>query len=300
MTALFYTLAFIFGTAIGSFLNVLTLRYSPEGWLFDVKRLGGRSHCPYCGRTLGVIELVPLASYIAQRGKCRACGHALSPQYPLVELIAGAIFAGLPLFLNAFYGQSSILFAAFALPFWYYALVAFWVVIFLVWLVMTVIDLRYYVIPNELNLFLAVLGIGIVVLLAKYSAALFPFRTSFLEQYQLLFSPWSGLIANHIAGLIFGGLLFGLLAVLSLGRGMGLGDVKLALAAGLALGWPDIALATMLAFVLGGLWSAGLMLFRRKTMRDRVPFAPFLVLGFVLTVLFGAAIVTGYFNLFAL
>ena len=300
MTILFYLLAFVFGTAIGSFLNVLVFRYTPQGRLFDGKRLGGRSHCPYCGHVLGALELVPIVSYIAQRGKCRTCGHDLSVQYPLVEFLSGAIFAGLPLFLNAFYVKSSVLFAALALPFWYYCLVGAWIVVFVVWLAMTAIDLRHYVIPNELNLLLVLLGAVIVYIISSHGDLLFPFRTSFLEQYELLFLPAMSPVVSHLIGLVFGGSLFGLLVVVSRGRGKGLGDVKLAIAAGFVLGFPDIVLATMLAFILGGLMSVILVLLKRKTMRDRIPFAPILVLGFVLTVFFGAAIVNGYFRLFSL
>ncbi|MCL4404000.1 prepilin peptidase [Patescibacteria group bacterium] len=297
---MFYILAFIFGAAIGSFLNVLIFRYTPQGRLFDGKRLGGRSHCPYCGHVLGALELVPIVSYLVQGGKCRICGHGLSIQYPLVEFLGGAIFAGLPIFLNSFYVKSSVLFAAFALPFWYYCLVGAWIVVFLVWLVMTAIDLRHYVIPNELNLLLVLLGVVIVYIVAGHGDLLFPFRTSFLEQYELLFSPWSNPVVTHLIGLAFGGSLFGILVAVSRGRGMGLGDVKLAVAAGFVLGFPDIVLATMLAFILGGFVSVILVLLRQKTMRDRIPFAPILVLGFVLTVFFGAAIVNGYFRLFSL
>jgi leader peptidase (prepilin peptidase)/N-methyltransferase len=300
MTALFYFFLFILGTAIGSFLNVLIFRYAPDGRLFDTKRLGGRSHCPHCGHVLGALELVPLLSYAIQGGKCRKCGHRLSAQYPAVEFISGAIFAGIPLFLNSFYAKSSPLFATFSLPVWYYTLALVWITVFLVWLTIIVIDLRHYVIPNGLNAILLVCGIIVIFITIYYNDLLFPFRTSFLKQYQLIFSPIGGIIANHLLGLAFGLVFFGALVLFSRGRGMGLGDVKLAAVAGLLLGWPDIVLATMLSFILGGVLSVVLVLFRKKTMRDKVPFAPLMILGFVLTVFFGAALITGYFRLFSL
>ncbi len=300
MTIQVYVLLFIFGTAIGSFLNVLIFRYAPDRKLFDLKRLGGRSHCLYCGHELGALELVPILSFLFQGGKCRVCGHRLSVQYPIVEVLSGAVFAGIPLFLNFFYVKSGVLFAAFGLPVWYYLLALAWVIVFLVWLTMVVIDLRHYVIPNELNLLLVLLGVVIVFLNVHYGSALFPFRQSFLEQYQLVFSPFQDILANHLLGSAFGAALFGLLVFVSRGRGMGLGDVKLAAVAGFLLGWPDIALATMLSFILGGLFSLVLIALHKKTMRDRIPFAPFMVLGFILTVFFGAAVITGYFHLFSL
>ncbi len=300
MTTWFCILAFVFGTAIGSFLNVLIFRYAPEGRLFDLKRLGGRSHCPYCGHELGALELVPVLSFLLQGGQCRQCGHRLSFQYPIVELLSGAIFAGVPLFLNSFYGKSNALFASGALPVWYYLLIAVYVLAFLIWLTIAAIDLRHYVIPNALNLGLLLCGAAATYLVARYETLLFPFRESFLKQYTLIFAPFQSVFLNHLIGLLFGLAFFWLLVIMSRGRGMGLGDVKLAAAAGLLLGWPDIVLATMVSFVLGGLLGVGLMLARRKTMRDRIPFAPLLVLGFALTTFFGAVIVSGYFRLFSL
>ncbi len=293
-------LLFLFGLAIGSFLNVVIFRYTPEKRVFDRKVLGGRSRCPYCGHVLGAGELVPVVSFLIQRGKCRICKHRLSLQYPLVELGGAAIFAFLPLFLNSTYGMSNIIFFTAAAPLWYYGLVAMWILVALSWIVLTAIDLRHYVIPNELNAFLFILGAVITVLLAVHHADIFPFRSSFLRNYTLLFSFSDGVLLNHILGMVFGGAFFALLVALSRGRGMGFGDVKLMLASGLVLGWPDIALSTILSFVIGGILGGLLILIKQKTMKDRIPFAPFLVLGFFLTVFFGFAIVRGYFGLFGL
>lgn len=298
MTALFFIILFVFGLVIGSFLNVLIWRYHPDGKLFDGKKLSGRSHCPYCHRKLKASELVPLGSFFIQKGKCRECGHKLSWQYPLVEFLSGAIFAGLPWFLNGFYNVNNFLFANFALSFWYYALVFLWVLAFLVWLVIAVIDLRHYVIPNELNLLLAVFGIFAVVLLALYANQIFPFRSSFLKNYELIFFPFQNVILNRLLGMAAGGLFFGFLVFLSRGRGMGIGDVKLALASGLALGWPDIGLVTVISFFIGACLSGILLLAGQKTMQDKIPFAPFFVLAVFITVFFGHAIISGYFNLF--
>ncbi len=293
-------LLFFFGLAIGSFLNVVVFRYTPEKKVFDGKRLGGRSRCPYCGHVLGAGELVPIVSFIIQKGKCRSCGHRLSFQYPLVELLSASAFAFLPLFLNSAYGMSGTAFFSAEAPLWYYGLVAAWVLTILTWIVITAIDLRHYVIPNELNAFLLILGVCITALLSAYHENIFPFRISFLQNFSLLFSFSDSVVLNHAGGMLFGGIFFALLVFLSRGRGMGFGDVKLALASGLILGWPDIALAIILSFVFGGIFGGVLILLRKKTMKDKIPFAPFLVLGFLLTIFFGHAIVGGYFRLFGL
>jgi prepilin signal peptidase PulO-like enzyme (type II secretory pathway) len=79
-------LTFIFGTIIGSFLNVISLRYNTG------MGARGRSKCMTCGKNLTWTELVPLFSFIFQGGECRKCKSKISWQYPLVEFIAGVIF----------------------------------------------------------------------------------------------------------------------------------------------------------------------------------------------------------------
>ena len=76
----------VFGLIIGSFLNVLVLRWGEKG-------LGGRSACVSCARQLRWYEMVPVLSWIVLRGKCRTCKARISIQYPLVEAITGIVFA---------------------------------------------------------------------------------------------------------------------------------------------------------------------------------------------------------------
>ena len=78
---------FLFGTIIGSFLNVVIYRHNTG------KGLGGHSHCTSCGTRLSSYELIPLLSYLAQYGRCRSCSARITPQYFLVELTTGAAFA---------------------------------------------------------------------------------------------------------------------------------------------------------------------------------------------------------------
>ncbi|MGC9611241.1 MAG: prepilin peptidase [Minisyncoccia bacterium] len=298
MTAFFFGLLFVFGLIIGSFLNVLVFRYNPAGKLFDADRLSGRSRCPYCNRELNASELVPLWSFFIQKGRCRECKHKLSFQYPILEFLSGAIFAGVPFFIAKFYGLGISYFANFRLDFFYYALAFLWTLSFLTWLVIAIIDLREYVVPNELNVLLAVLGIMIGAILVIYAGKFSPFRESFLGQYRLIFSPFGNLILNRLLGMFAGGAFFGLLIFLSRGRGMGMGDVKLAAASGLLLGWPDIALAAIIAFILGGFIGGIFLVLDKKTMKDRLPFAPFFVAGIFIMILFGHALIGGYFSLF--
>ena len=300
MITVFFIALFVFGLAIGSFLNVLIFRYNSEENLWNIKRLSGRSHCPHCNHELKAGELVPLWSFFIQKGKCRECGHKLSFQYPVIEFLSGAIFAGLPWFLNGFYNVGLQSFTSLGLEWWYYALLLAWIAVFLAWLVIAAIDLREYIIPNELNFLLAFLGVLIGVLILVYGDKLFPFRDSFLEQYRLIFSPFQSVILNRLLGMAAGGLFFGFLVFASRGRGMGMGDVKLAIASGLVLGWPDIALAIMLSFLFGGIMGGALLIFGKKEMKDKLPFAPFFVLAVFATVFFGHGIIGWYFSLFGI
>jgi len=284
-----YPVFFIFGLIMGSFLNVLALRYEPSRNVFARETIDGRSHCPYCGKTLGFGELVPIFSFLFQGGKCRSCRHLLSFQYPIVEFLSGLIFVAVPFFLFNFYRSQSD---------WIYVLSLIWALAFLIWLLMVVIDIKHYVVPDELNIGLAILGAVfiLVLLISNVSSPLF--KDSFLKHYILLFSFTRNIILNHLVGALIGGLFFGIFTLFTRGRAMGLGDVKLAAASGLLLGWPDIGLTIVLAFIIGGVFTAGLMIVRRKKIGDKIPFAPFFVLGAALTVFFGYQIVNLYFRLF--
>ncbi len=76
----------VFGVLIGSFLNVLILRYNTG------KGIGGRSQCFSCGRSLTAIDLFPIFSYLFSRGRCRTCKSKISKQYVLVEMVTGFLF----------------------------------------------------------------------------------------------------------------------------------------------------------------------------------------------------------------
>lgn len=86
MTYLLLAFAFIFGTIVGSFMNVVILR------THTARSLGGHSHCMSCGERLRPIDLIPVISYLALSGRCRHCGARVSPRYILIELATGAIF----------------------------------------------------------------------------------------------------------------------------------------------------------------------------------------------------------------
>jgi prepilin signal peptidase PulO-like enzyme (type II secretory pathway) len=243
---------FIFGLAIGSFVNVVATRYDGEHFLFANKVIGGRSHCDGCKKTLQWFELIPLFSFVMQGGRCRTCKAKLSVQYPLVELASGLIFLFVPLAL-----APSI--AA-----------IFWIIVFESLLLMTLIDIELGIIPDEICIFLTVLGIVLAI----------------------NNDPVSRLIAALVAGAFFG-----LLILITKGKGMGMGDLKLAIPLGLLFGWPTIALVLMFAFLTGAVAGLIAIAFQKNTMKGTIAFGPFLAIGAAIVFFWGPSLVTWYLSI---
>lgn len=283
---------FVLGLAVGSFLNVVIFRYKPEAKVFSFNVLKGRSKCPKCDKKLEWYELIPLFSFLFQVGKCRKCKKKISWQYPVVEFLTGTVFAGIPWFLYNFYNISNLS-GSIDLNIFYLLCIA-WIAVFCILILITWIDRHNYIIPNELNVILSFLGIGIIFLKDSIASAVLPFTRSFLGHYQIILSPARDILTNHLIGAFVGAGFFIFLILISKGKAMGWGDVKFAFAGGLVFGWPDIALALMISFVIGGIFGALYIVLGEKTMGDKLPFAPFLTIGMALTFLFGIQIIENY------
>jgi leader peptidase (prepilin peptidase) / N-methyltransferase len=253
---------FLFGAAIGSFLNVLAVRYDPDRFLFAEKVIGGRSNCPKCKKTLRWFELVPVLSYIIQGGKCRRCKTNISPQYLLVEILCGLIFVFVPLILSGQPMAAGLLYLL-------------WILAFLILLLISLIDLRLFIIPDELTVALAALGIIL----------------GFLDPPSMALRVFSGLGAGTFFFLVFE-----LYRSIRHIDGMGFGDVKLAAALGLLLGFPDIFIALSSGFVLGAIIGVGLIVFGKSGMKTAIPFGPFLALGALIALVGGNVIVAYLFE----
>ena len=233
---------FLIGLIIGSFLNVVILRGERgEG-------LGGRSRCMACARTLGILELIPLFSFLWQKGKCKGCKERFSIQYPLVELSTAAAFAAIAwYFLPSLYGENAATSAQVLL---YLAVV---LLVACACIVVVTSDLRFQIIPDGA---VVLLGLsGIVVSLNRGSLA------------------WDS--AAAVACSLF----FFLLWFVSGGRWMGFGDVKLTLATVLLVGFPAAIAAVLFAFWIGGIVGVILLAGGRKAWGSRIPFGPFILAG---------------------
>ena len=262
----FKPIVFIVGLVLGSFINVVALRYSGAGRLF---KFAGpkRSHCPHCGNILRWYELIPVASFFLQLGRCRQCRHKLSWQYPIMELASG--FAMLLIFYLP--GPTGII----------------WALAALAMILLSAIDWRLQIIPDQINLFLAGLGIILGLLGAG----------SFLENYAPLFSLTSNALLSRLMAAIAAVIFFGFIIAVSRGRAMGVGDLKLSGALGLLLGWPDIVLSLSFSFIIGAFIGLVLLILNRKKLKSVIPFGPFLVGGVFLHILFGYQVVKWYFSI---
>lgn len=245
MTTPFLIFAFIFGTLIGSFLNVVAARYNTG------MTLGGRSKCFSCNKTLTWSELIPIVSFIAQRAACRRCKSKISWQYPIVEIGVGILFA-----LILWYFPPVSLIASFT--------TLFYLLITSLLVVITVYDAKHKIIPDSLVYTFAALA-----LFRLFIGSDLSFVTPSL--WQILAGP---LLA----------LPFALLWLVSRGRWMGFGDAKLTLGIGWVLGLGAGISAVILAFWIGAIISVFWMLiaFRKFKTRYEIPFGPYLILGMYL------------------
>lgn len=282
---------FILGAAFGSFVNVIALRYEGNAFLFGNSVIGGRSRCPGCRITLRWFELVPFFSFVVQGGKCRHCGASLSWRYPAVEFLGGLIVAFVPIRIAHYFAL-----AGFS-PLAEILLSYFWVMAFFLLFLLALIDMRLYLIPNEVNVLLGAIGIAIGIIMTGYSS---PAGFSLLGFHAILAGFVEGVWQNRAVALLFGMLFFGFLTLISRGCGMGLGDVKLAGALGLLLGWPDVVAVTAIAFVIGACAGVFAIGFRKKKIKSLLPFGPFLALAVAMVFFWGDALTRGYFQLFFL
>ncbi len=297
-TPLFYGFIFVLGLAIGSFLNVVGLRYRPNRFLLATPVWGGRSRCPHCGKTLAWYELIPVVSFIYLRGACHTCVHPLSVQYPLVELAAGITLVAVPFYLASLYNAPLFAVNGGALA-WFYLLSVIWVLAILALILMSVIDYRQRIIPDEIVVIIAALGAAKIAVLAYYDQ-IFLIQQSFLQNYALLGQFWNGVVLNHVLGAVGALLILGLIVLVTKGKGMGMGDVKLGGALGLLFGWPDVLLVIIAAFLVGTLFTLPLLVRKTRRLNDAVPFGPFLAAGALVTFFFGFPIIRSYFSLFGI
>lgn len=246
---------FILGLIIGSFLNVVILRYNTG------RSINGRSGCMHCNYQLKWYDLIPVFSWLFLKGRCRKCKSKISPQYPAVELTTGILFLSIFLHLSPYLIYPPV----------FVGLLIWNAIIFSILIVIFVYDLRHKIIPNELSYTFAGLAFLQAIFLLPIDQVLEPLG-----------------ILNVLSGFIMF-LPFWALWFMSKGEWIGLGDGKLALGIGWYLGFIYGLSAIILAFWIGATFSIIFLLIDRLnsrskniTMKTEIPFAPFLIIGLLI------------------
>lgn len=249
----------IFGLVIGSFLNVVIYR------LHTGRSLNDRSHCLSCGRQLNWYELLPLVSYLALRGRCLSCESLIPYRYALVESLTAAAF------VLVYIKATS------PLEFLFLATLLSILIIGLVY------DLYHMIIPDEVSWGAALVALTYVC------------WSAFTEGDSMII-----IMASLGAATAF--LAYASLWYFSKGRAFGFGDAKLAISLGLMTGIYGVFSLVVLSFWVGAFISLFIILWqkivlnikstkqggRRVNMKSEVPFAPFLLISFILVYFFNA------------
>jgi len=262
MEYLAYFTTILLGLAIGSFLNVLILRLPrEESWLKKA-----RSFCPLCDRVLKAVELIPVVSFLIQRGKCGGCKKKISWQYPAVELATVVLF--MLAFLNYFHDnflsvQDLILMVT------DFLFIAVLIVVF-------VIDVKHFLIIPKL--IYPMIPIAFIL--------------------NLWGSGWSMQAAGDMifAGLV-GFLFYWIQHFISKGKWVGGGDMKLALLLGVMLGMQWLLMTLLISYVVGALIAIILLITKKMDRKSQLPMAAFLAPVSVLMILYGNIILDWYIKL---
>jgi len=202
-----------------------------------------RSFCDYCGKQLSWYENIPVFSWLILKGKTKCCRKKLPIAYPVVELLMGILFL-------IFNFQFSI-FNQIQIFNWQFIL-GLIIIVFLVF--SAIFDLKYMILPDFSTVILIIMAfLGVV----------------FDEP---------NIIPYLLSSLVASGFLL-ILNLITKGKGMGMGDVKLAIFMGLFLGPQKTIVAFYIAFIVGAIYGLILMALKKVKKKSQIPFGPFLILG---------------------
>jgi leader peptidase (prepilin peptidase) / N-methyltransferase len=220
-----------------------------------------RSHCPHCKHELSALDLIPLFSFMALGGRCRYCSKKISWQYPLIELATAVSFI-----LLAQNFQSSIFNLQFLAQ-----------IIFICFLIVIgVFDFKHYLILDKVVYPAFILAIIFNLLLGQ----------------------------DYLVSGVFGAILvsgfFEIQYLLSQGRWIGFGDVKLGLFLGMLLGLKSSLLMLMIAYFVGAFVGVALVMMDRKKFSSKLPFGVFLSISAIIMLLYGDRVISWYFSLIGL
>lgn len=268
----------VLGLMVGSFLNVVIHRLPKMmelGWQQQCAELRGeepvarppynlfvpRSACPHCGHAIGALENIPIASYLLLRGKCKGCGAAISPRYPVIEAISGLLCG----------------YAAWHFGFGWTAAGA----LLLIWalLALTAIDFDTQLLPDDITLPLLWAGL------------LFNLLGTFTSLPSALLGAVFGYLTLWSVYWLF--------KLLTGKEGMGYGDFKLLAALGAWMGWQMLPLIILLSSLVGAAVGVTLIVAAKHGRNIPIPFGPYLAGGGLIALFWGQQITQSYLQLLA-
>lgn len=249
-----YLFLYILGICWGSFANVLIDRSQAK------KTIKGRSKCDHCGYTLSWFDNIPIFSFFFLKGRCKKCHKKLSWQYPVVEMITGLVFVAV-----FWLGQKNQLFQINVFDIKQFLVIAYYLAIVYIGWVILIWDFKYMIIPDNL----VFIGIGVTFLYKLYET---------LDLGCHFYTMECSLLEGLAGGLILSGF-FGFLYLVSKGRWIGGGDVKLGFLLGFLVEIKLVYFLVLFSYVSGALVAIFLVIFRSKRMKSEIPFGPFLVLS---------------------
>ena len=236
----FYSfLIFSLGACLGSFTNVCIYRLPKNKQI-----VSGRSFCPKCKKKINWYDNLPLISFIILNSKCRNCKRVISSRYFIVELITGISF--LLIYLN-FKNPYTIIFLS---------------ILVLILIMIFFIDLENLIIPDSLNFI--VMGLALL--------------KNFLPNFgTILIHEINQSIIGGMVGYLSIWLIIFLYKTFKKIDGMGFGDAKLMAGIGLLFGWQSIPFIIFVASILGLIFVVPSLIKKQKTMRNEIPFGPFII-----------------------
>lgn len=237
---------------MGSFFTVVGLRI-PIGESI----IHPPSHCDFCERRLTPSELIPVLSFLLLKRKCRTCSQRIPTLYPIMECFTGFLFVFI-LFYSQQHHQPLFLPIAFSLS--------------AMLIILTISDLTYFLVPNQLLLFFTLL-FGVLHIF-------------------LTWIPWTSAL---LGACVSPTLLY--LASLVIKNGIGYGDIKLFGVLGFVLGWKMSLLTLFIACFIGEWVTLFLLLLHKKRRKTPIPFVPFIAVGALITYFYGDALLEIYASL---
>lgn len=255
---IFYTLIFLFGICIGSFLNVVICRL-PSG----ESLIKNSSHCVKCGERIKSRDLIPLFSWLILRGKCRSCGEKISPRYPIIEFLNGLIY--IITFFVMDFNVKSIIFCIF----------------FSVLIVIAFTDYDTLEIDIRLLAAVAVLAILSAIFTKDLTIAQRIIGGLIVSVPFFLIGEISAVIIKRNTGERI--------------RGIELGDTLLMLVSGSLVGYKSILISVFIGIMAA---AVGGLIQKKLSGESKFAFAPFLSIGLFIGSLWGEQLVDMYLKLF--